>query len=98
ARRLERFGGASNREVVGLGAAAREDDLRWVAANERSQIRAGFVERGFGLLAEVVDARRGTEDLTRDPRAGIRRVVLTRRHRVLVKIDTHWEYSLYHSR
>ena len=54
--RLERVGGAADREVVRLGAAAREHDLRRIAVDERRHGRSRLVERRFGLLPES-DAR-----------------------------------------
>ena len=56
--RLERLGGAANREVVRLGAAAREDDLGRIGADQGGDRRPRLVERRLGLLAEVVHARR----------------------------------------
>ena len=42
--RLERFGHAAQREVVGLGAAAGEDDLGRLGADQRRDRGAGVVE------------------------------------------------------
>ena len=63
--RLERLGGAADREVVGLGAAAGEHDLRRVGADQRRDRRSRVVERRLGLLAEVMHARRVAEHVAR---------------------------------
>ena len=59
--RLERIGGAADREVVRLGAAAGVDDLRRVGMNQRGDRRTGIVEDGLGALPEVMHARRVAE-------------------------------------
>jgi hypothetical protein len=53
----ERLGDAPNGQVVTFGAAAREDDLRWVGADERRDRVPGLVQDRFGQLPEVVHAR-----------------------------------------
>jgi hypothetical protein len=72
AARLERVRCAADREVVGLRAAAREHDFRRIAVHERRDRRSRLVERGLGLLAEVMDARGIAEKITCCGRHGIR--------------------------
>ena len=64
---FERLGGAANREVVALGAAGGEDDLGRLAAEQGGHLGARLVERGLGLLAEVVHARRVAPDVANGP-------------------------------
>ena len=59
--RLERLGHAADGEVVALGAAAGEDDLGRIGADQRGHRRSGLVDDRLGPLPEVVDARRVAE-------------------------------------
>ena len=57
ARRIEGLGRAAQREVVGLGAAAREDNFVRVGVDECRHRRARLVQFRFGELAIGVDGR-----------------------------------------
>ena len=91
AARLEGVGRAADREVVGLGAAARVDDLRRVGMNQRGDRRSGIVQEGLGALAEVMDARRVAELVAGGGHDRIEHFRGERGRRVVVKIDTHGE-------
>ena len=87
---LQRLGDAPQRKIVGLGAAAREHDFGRLRPDEVRDRRAGVVEHAFGLLTEMMDARRVAEVL------GAGRCVMAsgdgrvdRRRRVVVEIDAH---------
>ena len=75
-----------------LGAAAREDDLGRIGADERGDRRPRLVERRLGLLAEVMHARRVAEQ-SRGSRAPSASIDLGRERgrRVVVEVDTHGE-------
>ena len=87
--RLERFGGAADREVVRLGAAAREHDFRRIAANQRGDGRSRVVQQRFGLLAEVMNARRVAELFARGRHDRLDDFGGEGGRRVVVKVDTH---------
>ncbi len=84
---LERLGDAAQREVVRLGAAAREDDFGRLGADELRHRRPRLVEDRLGALAEMMDARRVAEVL------GVRAVMtlddrrVDRGGRVVVEVD-----------
>ena len=89
ARRFERLGRAAEGEVVGLGAAAREDDLRRFRADQRADLGARLVQARLRALAEMMDARRVAEILRQHAR---HRLGHLRRHggrRVVIEVDTH---------
>ena len=67
--RLEGLGGAPEGEVVALGAAAREDDLGRVGADQVGHGRPGLVHDRLGPLPEMVDARRIAEFLAQNRRS-----------------------------
>ena len=52
----KRAGAADHAQVVGLGAAAREDDLRGRGVQERGHLRARVLDSPTGLLTEGVGA------------------------------------------
>ena len=58
---FERLGDAAQGEIVGLGAAAGEDDLGRLGADQRRHRRPRLVQHRFGPLPEMVDARRVAE-------------------------------------
>ena len=55
--RLEGLGGAPDREVVGLGAPAREHDFGRIGVQEPRYCRPCVVESGLGLLPIVMNTR-----------------------------------------
>ena len=59
--RLERLGGAAQREVVGLGPAAREHDVARLGVDQRGDGRRASSTTRLGPLAERVDGRRVAE-------------------------------------
>ena len=83
------IGGASEGEVVGLGATAREHDLGWVPSDKRGRVGPGLVDGRLGLLAKVVEARRIAEDLAADPDDGLDGFGGHWSRGVVVKVDTH---------
>ena len=87
--RLERFGGAAQREVVGLGAAAREDDLGRLGADERRDRRSGVIERRLGPLAEGVDADGLPNCVGRARDDGLDHLGASGCRRVVVEVDPH---------
>ena len=89
--RLERLGGAADGEVVRLGAAAGEHDLRRVGADQRRDRRSRLVERRLRLLAEVVHARRVAEQSRRARGDRVDDLRGERGRRVVVEVDTHSE-------
>src|SRR5262249_38801806 len=95
---VRRLGDAAQREVVRLGAAAREHDLLRVAADEPRDRRARIVDRRFGLLTEVVNARRVAEEIAGRAGDRLRHFRGWRSRRVVVKIDTHPGSRFYHWR
>ncbi len=88
-RPFESLGGAADREVVGFGAAAGEDDLRRIAAHERRNRRPRLVQQRFGLLAEVMHARRVSKLVARRSHNRVDDFGRQRGRRVVVKVDTH---------
>ena len=84
-------GGAADREVVGLGAAAREHDLRRLAADQRGDGRSRLVDEGLRLLAEMMHARRVAEDIPGGAPYGVGDFRRDGCRRVVVKVDTHSE-------
>ena len=89
--RLEDLGGPSKGQVVGLRAAAREDDLGRVSADQCGRRGTGLVDHRLGLLAEVVEARCVAEDVPADPGDGLDGLRGHGGRRVVVKVDTHGE-------
>ena len=90
ARRLERLGGAAQREVVGLGAAAGEHDLGRLGADQRG--RRPIAPRRAAALAcwpkwWTLDALPKSSTSALRHRLGDRRV--DGRRRVVVEIDAH---------
>ncbi len=60
---LERLGGTADREVVGFGPAAGEDDFRRIAVDERRHRGPCLVNSGLRLLAVVMNTRRIAEKI-----------------------------------
>lgn len=86
--------GAEEGEVIALGAAGGEDDFSCAAAEEGSEVLAGVVDSGAGVLAALVDRRRvakglepegthGLHDLGEDGRGGVG-VEVDARHAALI--------------
>ena len=90
-RRLERLGGAAQREVVGLGAAAREHDLGRLRADELPDRRARLVEQRLGALPEVMDARRVAEVVGERAGHGLDDRRVRRGGGVVVEVGRHLE-------
>ena len=88
---LERVGRAANREVISLGAAAGEHDLRRIAVHERRDRASRVVHGGLRLMAEVMHARCVAEGFARRTHDGLGHFWRERGRRVVVKIDTHSE-------
>ncbi len=89
--RLERIGRATKREVVRLGAPAREHDLRRVAVQQRRHRRSCVVHHRLCLLAEVMHARRVAENVAGGARHRVDHFLREGCRRVVVKVDTHSE-------
>ncbi len=85
----ERVGCAAQGEIVGLGPAAREHDLRGVGVEERRQRVPGVIELGFGPLPEGVDRRRVAKRICKDARHRADNFRQGRRGGVVIEIDTH---------
>src|SRR5205807_2036034 len=66
----ERARGSAEREVVGLGAAAREDDLARLAPERPPDLRARLLERPRRLDAAPVEARGVPETLSQEGEHG----------------------------
>jgi len=82
-----RRGRSPQRHVVGLGAAAGEDDLAGGPADEARHLLAGGVHRGARLLPEPVQARRVAEALPQDRQHGIENAGIERGRRVVIEVD-----------
>ena len=63
------LGDALDRQVVGLGRAAREDDLLRVRADEIGNLLARLLDRLFGLPAERMVAAGGVAEVLREDTA-----------------------------
>ena len=79
----------ADRKIVRLGAAAGEHHFRGIAVDERSDGRPRLVEHRFGLLPEVMHARRVAELVAGDAHDRLHHLRGERRRGVVVKIDTH---------
>jgi len=90
---LECFGHAAERKIVGLGAAAGEDNFRRLAADEYRYRRAGVVQDALGALAEVVHTRRVTEIVSERPRHRLDDGWIDWSGRVVVEVDPHGDPS-----
>jgi hypothetical protein len=88
---LDGLGGAPQRHVVGLGAAAGEDHLGRLGADEVGHGRARLVQQRLGPLAEVVDTRGVAEVLGERAGDGLDDRRVGRGRRVVVKVATHLE-------
>src|SRR5213593_1971177 len=68
---LVNAGGAADREVIGFGSTAREDDLRRIAADQCRDGAPGIVQYAFRGLAEMMHARRVAENISTDIRNSV---------------------------
>ena len=89
ARRLERFGCAAHRQDVSLGAAAGEDDLGRIAADEGGHRGARGVEPRLRPLAPAVHAGGVAEVLPEGAVHGVRDRRIDWRRGVVVEVDRH---------
>ena len=103
---LERLGRAANREVIGLGAAAGEDDFRRFGADEGGNGAPRVVDCGLCLLPVVMNTRRIAEKILEGAHHGIggrridrgRRVVIEVNAHVLIRMLAHGRLALTHSK
>ena len=65
--RFECLGRPPNGNIVAFGAAAREEHLGRIRSKQGRHLCPGLVDRRFGLLPEMVDARGITEFLPQGP-------------------------------
>ena len=77
-----------DREVVGLGAAAGEDDLGGAAAEQLGHRLARALDRRPRLLSMMVDGRRVAEVLAEVGPHGLQHLGQHGRGRVVVEIDS----------
>ena len=82
-------GGALEREVVGLGPAAREHDLAGVRADRPREPLVGVVERLAGDAAERVRGRRVAERAAEERQHRLERLGAQGRGRGMIEIDRH---------
>ncbi len=86
---LERLGDAAQREVVGLGPAAREHDLGRLAPDQRRDGTSRIVQNALRALAEVVNARRIAELIPEHAHDHFQDAGIDRRRGVVVEIYPH---------
>ena len=85
--RLDRFGGAAQRQVVRLGAAAGEHDLGRLAADQLGDGGSRLVEQRLRPLPEVMNARWIAEIFLERARHGFDDQRVWRGGRVVVEVD-----------
>ncbi len=86
---LECLGDAAKREVVGLRAATREDDLGDLCLQEVGDRRACLVQDSLGPLTKMVNARRIAELVAEHTRHGLQDGRREWGRGVMVEVDAH---------
>jgi hypothetical protein len=88
-RHLEGFGRPPNREIVGLGPSAREDDLGWFGADEAAHSAPGDVDRSLCLLSIVMNARCIAEKTVERVDHRLRGHGIDRGRGIVIEVDAH---------
>ncbi len=76
------------REVIGLGPPAREDNLLWPAMQHRGGLATRHLQALLGHLPEMVDARRVAVHFAKARRHRLQHVRRHRGRRVVVEVVT----------
>ena len=93
------LGDAFNRQVVGLGRAAREDNFLRVRADEIRHLLARLVHRFFGFPAEGMVAARRVAEMSREIRDhDLHDARIDRRGRVIVHVDRELDSHIFFTR
>jgi len=83
---------AENGEIVGLGAAAGEHDLRRAGVDHRGHLAAGGFQTLFRRLSEMVDAGRVTIHLSEAGHRRFQNFRIDRRGGVVIEVEMlHWK-------
>jgi hypothetical protein len=80
---------AADRHVAGFGAAAGEDDLVRLRADQRRDMAARGVDGVFGAAAQRVTGRRVAERVAQERQHGVEHIRRDRRGGVVIEIDRH---------